>query len=58
MSFQISAPRQNGARGLCTATLIAVVCAATPVQAQSISGQLGLASEYVGKGLGLSLIHI
>ncbi|QBQ48883.1 TorF family putative porin [Brevundimonas naejangsanensis] len=58
MPFHVSAPRQNGVRGLCTAALVAVACAAGPATAQPVdgrwSGQLGLASEYVGKGLGKS----
>lgn len=58
MPFHVSAHRQNGVRGLCTAALVAIACAADPATAQSVeggwSGQLGLASEYVGKGLGKS----
>ena len=55
MSFHVSAPRQNGARGFYATALVAVsVCVAASAQAQSVEAQLGVASEYVGKGLGKS----
>ena len=56
MPFHVSASRQNGARGLCAAALVAVACAANAATAQSVdshwSGQSGASSQYVGKGLG------
>ena len=59
MSFQVIARRQKGVRALrnpLTGGLIIVLSAAlaAPAAAQSIGGQLGVASEYVGKGLGKS----
>lgn len=59
MPFQIIARRQKGVRALrnpLTGGLIMALSAAlaAPAAAQSIEGQLGLASEYVGKGLGKS----
>lgn len=59
MSFAFIARRQNGGRGLYRPALagVAVVLSASiaaPVAAKSIDVQLGVASEYTGKGLGKS----
>jgi uncharacterized protein (TIGR02001 family) len=59
MSFALIARRQNGGRGLYRPALagVALVLSASiaaPVAAKSIDVQLGVASEYTGKGLGKS----
>ena len=59
MPFQIIARRQKGARALrnplAGGLIIALSAAlAAPAGAQSVEGQFGVASEYVGKGLGKS----
>ncbi len=59
MPFQFIARRQKGARAfrnpLAGGLIIALSAAlAAPAVAQSVEGQFGVASEYVGKGLGKS----
>lgn len=56
MSFQMTAPRQNGVRERLFAAAVsgAVLLTAAPAGAQSLGGQVGVATEYMGKGLSKS----